>query len=402
MASLDELQKGNLTPAVSYLKIGGLIFLFTMIATVIVIGYLHLSKDSIEPANAEAIDIASSHLPESYFPAFNNVSDNKERSEREDIKERDLKFKEATVISVANGGVAPTGKAIEVEKPSEPEKQKKTQELTAEEALLKKQLDQLKELQEQRRLLLLSRRGKKAGEWQSVSLIPTIKNPKKEPKSPSSEDFSEHEIDKDISTFPVDLSRTVTADRYIPCILVDQINSQLEGRATCSVETNIYGFHGRNILIPAGSRLMGSHGTLKRVGDERFNILWTRLLRPDGVHIKLTDAYSSDAIGGTGVVGEVNRRNWEKYGGAILTSTVSVLAQMSIPTEGTSISNSVMESYSTDLGRVTASMLQENINIKPYSVVPAGRRILVTPVTDIWLKKEKNTLSFEAINSENK
>ena len=400
MPSLDELQRGNLTPAVSYFKIGGLLFIFSMIATIAIIAYLHFSKDT--QAEPKEIEIASSHIAEGYFPVFNNSADNQERLEKEDIKERDLKFKEATLITAVNGGVSPTGEKIKIEPPVTVEAKKATPTvLTTEEAFIKEQIDQLKVLQEQRRLLLLSRRGKQANGWETVSVVPTLESQKKKPEMPSADNFDEHEIDKDVSTFPVDLSRTVTADRYIPCILVDQINSQLEGRATCSVETNIYGFHGRNILIPAGSRLMGSHGTLKKVGDERFNITWKRLLRPDGVHIKLTDAYSSDAVGGTGVVGEVNRRNWEKYGGAILTSTVSVLAQVAIPTEGTSISNSIMESYATDFGRVTAAMLQENINIKPYSVVPAGRRILVTPVTDIWLKKEKNTLSFEAITDEN-
>lgn len=259
------------------------------------------------------------------------------------------------------------------------------------------QLNLIEQIQTQRKNLIATRRQNQQAGWGKVETIETLKARKKNLESPSDEDFG---IDKDVSTFPVDLSRVVTADRYIPCILVDQINSQLEGRVTCTVERNVYGYHGRNILIPAGSKFMGSHGTLKKVGDERFNIEWKRFLRPDGAHVSLTDAYASDRIGSTGIEGVVDRRNWEKYGGALLTSTISVLAQMSIPSEGTTITNSAAESFATDMGRVTAAMLNENINIKPYSIVPAGERILITPVTDIWLKKDKGQMSFKAVNKE--
>lgn len=202
---------------------------------------------------------------------------------------------------------------------------------------------------------------------------------------PKDKDFSSQEIAKDLSTFPVDLERTITADRYIDCVLVDFVNSMLEGRVTCQIEKNIYGYHGRKILIPAGSKAMGTHGVLKKVGDERFNITWNRILRPDGVNIKITKGFTADRVGATGIEGEVDNRNTEKYGGAVLTSTISALAQMAIPTENT-IQNQVIQSYGTDIGQVTAAMLNDSINIKPFATVPMGTRIKIIPTTDIWLK----------------
>lgn len=397
MSSLQTLQKGNLTPAVSYVKITVIFIAIAVVAVACVVGFILYQNSLNAPILEHQVEEVSSHYPEGFYPSF-RPKELKEKSNQEDAKEQAASITVVTANGLQQGQ---NGQVQATETSTVQKVEKSTQQLTPlteEEKALKAQLAQLKALQDQRRVTLLARRGNKSSDWAVVESIPTIEGRNKPtPEVPSDKDFSEQEIDKDVSTFPVDLSRVVTADRNIPCILIDQINSQIEGKVTCSVERNVFGFHGRNILVPAGTRFIGEHGTLKKVGDERFNITWKRGLRPDGVHFSLTDAYASDAIGGTGVEGVVNRRNWEKYGGAILTSTVSVLAQMSIPSEGTNISNSVFESFSTDLGRVTAAMLNENINIKPYSVVPAGERILIKPTTDIWLKKEGEKLSFEAV-----
>ncbi|MBV7300745.1 TrbI/VirB10 family protein [Enterovibrio paralichthyis] len=228
------------------------------------------------------------------------------------------------------------------------------------------------------------RRG--SPDWKHPENMPVIVAKRERLPAPKDKDFSAHELDKDETTYPVDLDRVITSDRYIDCVLKDQINSQLEGRATCQIERNVYGYHGRKILIPAGSVAVGKHGTLKKVGDERFNIAWSRIIRPDGVNIKLTDGYTADRIGATGIEGIVDNRNWDKYGGALLTSTISAIAQVSVPTEGTTVTNSVIQSYGTDIGQVTAAMLNEGLNIKPFSIVPAGTRIKIIPTTDIWLK----------------
>ena len=242
-------------------------------------------------------------------------------------------------------------------------------------------------MNERRQALIAARRAGSASGWSRTINIDAIEAKEKDNAPPKAKDYSEHEIGKDVSTFPVDLTRTITADRYIDCAVKEQINSQLEGRVTCQIINDVYGVHGRKVLIPAGSTAIGQHSALKKVGDERINITWTRIIRAgDGVHISLTEAYTSDRTGSTGLGGVVNNRNFEKYGGAILTSTISALAQISVPVRSGSITNSVIQSYGTDLGQVTAAMINEGLNIKPYSIVTAGTIIKITPTTDIWLK----------------
>lgn len=267
----------------------------------------------------------------------------------------------------------------------------------AEDAFIQEKRPSRSELIAQRRAQLNVTR-RQVSQYQTTSYKEKKEIERQEAKAktlpaPKDKDFSEQEIAKDESTYPVDLERTITADRYIDCVLQDQINSQLEGRVVCQVEKNVYGYHGRKILIPAGSKAIGWHGELKKVGEQRFNVEWKRFLRPDGANIKITKGYTADRVGQTGLGGVVNNRNWEKYGGAVLTSTISALAQMSIPTENT-IQNQVIQSYGTDIGQVTAAMLNENINIKPFSIVPSGTRLKIVPTTDIWLKDVGSSAMF--------
>ncbi|ODS09703.1 TrbI/VirB10 family protein [Vibrio scophthalmi] len=230
------------------------------------------------------------------------------------------------------------------------------------------------------------------GKITTLSSTPSIDKSK-----PHDEDFRAHKMPKDTSTLPVDLTRTITTDRYIPCILVDQIHSQLSGQVVCQVENNVYGYHGRFILIPAGSRVVGQYQSITKVGFERFELNWKRIIRPDGAHIALSDAYASDEIGQTGLSGHIDNRMFDKYGAAIVTATMSTLMQVAMSTsyENSDITNSVVDNFGTDLGQVTAAMLADTVNLKPYAIVKSGTRLFIRPQTDIWLKEsDKGQLVF--------
>ena len=43
-------------------------------------------------------------------------------------------------------------------------------------------------------------------------------------------DFSSHKEGKSTATYPVDLSRTLTADRFIPAVLINEIKSELPSK----------------------------------------------------------------------------------------------------------------------------------------------------------------------------
>ena len=123
-------------------------------------------------------------------------------------------------------------------------------------------------------------------------------------------------------------SRMARLDRLVPqgavigATMETALNSDLPGYARAIVQRNVYSFDGSAVMIPAGSRVIGQYKSGVAQGASRVFILWTRLIRPDGVTIDLASP-ATDELGRGGLSGKVNRHFLERFGGAILTSVLS-------------------------------------------------------------------------------
>jgi type IV secretory pathway VirB10-like protein len=190
------------------------------------------------------------------------------------------------------------------------------------------------------------------------------------------------------TSYPVDLERAITVDRMIPALLVNEVNSELGGKVIAVIENNVYGAHGRKVLIPAGSKAIGQYKPLDKVGQERLAILWSRIITPEGINIHTANAEMTDAIGRAGVTGEVDRRYWDRFGMALLTSVGTAITAYSIPVRSDS-QQVVVEGFGREGNSLAGSILKEQIDIKPRVIIPAGSRIMITAMKDIWFPMPK-------------
>lgn len=194
-------------------------------------------------------------------------------------------------------------------------------------------------------------------------------------------------VAKDIASYPVALERVITVDRFIPALIVQDVQSELGGKVVAQIERNVYGAHGRFVLIPAGSRAVGYYQPLKKAGQTRIQIRWFRVITPDGINISFQNpAEMADAMGRAGITGDVDNKYFEKYGAALLISTLNAAGAMSIEVDNLAQAI-ILENYGTELSRVTGRILEENIDIAPTVSIPAGSRILISPLTDIWFRE---------------
>lgn len=104
------------------------------------------------------------------------------------------------------------------------------------------------------------------------------------------------------------------------------INSDLAGMVKAIVRQDVYSFDGRRILVPAGSSLVGDYKTAVTRGQERIFIVWTRMIRADGVSVQL-GSYGTDALGRSGLTGKVDKKYWERFGPPALLTMVGGFAQ---------------------------------------------------------------------------
>jgi type IV secretory pathway VirB10-like protein len=80
------------------------------------------------------------------------------------------------------------------------------------------------------------------------------------------------------------------------------LNSDLPGRVIAQVTAPVYdSVTGDHLLIPQGSRLIGTYSNGVRYGDNRIVLAWNRLILPNGWSINLQNMEATDASGASGL-----------------------------------------------------------------------------------------------------
>ncbi|SEI18448.1 type IV secretion system protein VirB10 [Rhizobium tibeticum] len=187
------------------------------------------------------------------------------------------------------------------------------------------------------------------------------------------------------------LDAMIPEGTLIPGILETAINSDLPGQIRAITSQDVYSFDGRRILIPTGTRLIGEYQSDMIRGQKRIFVIWTRLLRDDGVSVRL-NSIGTDSLGRSGLTGIVDNKWRERFGSAILLSIVgagsSYLTGYGSGQYSTSnSSNGESDSQrAADLARKTIAQtfsdmanqaLGENLKIPPTISVHQGERIFV-------------------------
>lgn len=109
----------------------------------------------------------------------------------------------------------------------------------------------------------------------------------------------------------------------LEAVLETPLNSDRPGLARAIVGDDVRGFDGSRILIPRGSRLIGEFKPDSGAGQRRVLVNWTRLIRPDGIAIRIASP-AVDPLGGAGVPGSVNTHFVERFSAAVLQSALAV------------------------------------------------------------------------------
>lgn len=109
-------------------------------------------------------------------------------------------------------------------------------------------------------------------------------------------------------------------------VLETAVQSDLPGMVRAVVTENVWSFDGRRVLIPAGSRLVGEYKSGIAQGQTRVFVVWTRMLRSDGVSVQL-GSNGTDDLGRAGNAGFVDNHYVERFGSAVMLSLVGGVSQ---------------------------------------------------------------------------
>jgi type IV secretion system protein TrbI len=122
----------------------------------------------------------------------------------------------------------------------------------------------------------------------------------------------------------------IKAGTIIPATMLGGVNSDLPGQILGQVAENIYdSATGRFILIPQGSKLVGTYDNSVTAGQRRVLVAWSRIILPDSSSIDLGRMPVTDHSGLAGLSDRVNTHFWEMFSSALMLSVISVGVQIS-------------------------------------------------------------------------
>ena len=202
---------------------------------------------------------------------------------------------------------------------------------------------------------------------------------------------------------PLDNSRIFAADRVLVGILETGINTQISsdggGQVIIQTARDAFGYHGRNILIPKGSRLICDYDSPEDQGASRFALTCNRLLTAgQRVEVFNLKASPTDVQGNLGLSGDVDKRFLERYQTALLLGGISATvqglasyAQNSAKTKKQNTSATAAQEAAANLserfGEITASALEQTVDLKPIIRLSQGTRVLIRPAFDWYFPK---------------
>ena len=177
----------------------------------------------------------------------------------------------------------------------------------------------------------------------------------------------------------------------LPAVLLGGINSDLPGLVQAQVVQNVRDTRtGRHVLIPQGSRLIGSYDSRVSFGQRRVLVVWHRVMFPDASTLELGTMPGADQAGFAGVRDQVRSHFFRIFGSATLLSLIGAGAQLAQPQEDSQGTLSARELIIAEMARewnqLGQEMIRRGMNVQPTLIIRPGYRFSVLVNKDLILE----------------
>jgi len=107
----------------------------------------------------------------------------------------------------------------------------------------------------------------------------------------------------------------------IRCVLETRLITDVPGFTSCIVTEPVYSINGRRLLLPKGSRVLGTYGS-EAIGGDRVAVVWDRITTPNGLNINMSSP-GVDNLGSAGHPGHYDAHWPQRISSALLISMIS-------------------------------------------------------------------------------
>jgi type IV secretory pathway VirB10-like protein len=181
----------------------------------------------------------------------------------------------------------------------------------------------------------------------------------------------------------------VRQGKFLDCAIVNELQVDLvESPVTAMVSRDFISLDGSYVIVPAGSRLLGTAGTVQNLQQARVYIKFERIVYPDQrtAYFPTRDVSAVDGMGSVGVAGDVNRHFMLQFGAAIMLGVLDGLAaSVQSPTAigSPAARDLVLARTSSNFSNVVAGVLNRYANVMPTVTIPAASKMKVFFAEDV-------------------
>ena len=178
----------------------------------------------------------------------------------------------------------------------------------------------------------------------------------------------------------------VQAGSVIPAALITGIRSDLPGQVTAQVTENVYDSPtGQYLLIPQGSKLIGEYNSEIAFAQSRVQLVWNRLILPDGRSIVLENQPGADTQGYSGLQDGVNNHWGSLFEAALLSTFLSVGAEAGTSNQENNLVQAIRSGAADSINQTGQEIVERELNIQPTLTVRPGFPVRVIVNRDLVL-----------------
>ncbi len=179
----------------------------------------------------------------------------------------------------------------------------------------------------------------------------------------------------------------VMAGTVIPAALVTGLNSDLPGPVIAQVTENIFdSVSGRTLLVPSGSRVIGSYDHVVAFGQSRALVVWRRIIMPDGSSIEIDNLPATDTAGYAGLEDAVDFHTWRLIRGIGLATLLGFGTELSFGSDESDLVRALRQSSQESTNQAGQRLVEKNLDIQPTVTVRPGWPLRILVEKDLVLR----------------
>jgi type IV secretion system protein TrbI len=180
------------------------------------------------------------------------------------------------------------------------------------------------------------------------------------------------------------------AGSIISASLVTGIASDLPGNVVAQVTENVYDtVSGKYLLIPQGSRLIGTYDSVVAFHQSRALLVWQRVIMPDGSSVQIENLPATDPSGYSGLKDKVDYHTWQLLKGVVLSTMLGVGTELSLGDHESDLVRAIQMSTQQNVNQAGQRITEKNLNIQPTITIRPGMPLRVIVHKDLILRPFK-------------